>query len=254
VLCIRGKWGVGKTFMWSAVLKAAQAEKKIGLRSQSYVSLFGINSLEQLKYSIFENSTLVEHIGVEPGLESFKTPDVATFTRNLNAAVDHAKKMIAPAMQAFAPKGLQDAASQAFTFLAVRNMIICIDDLERRGANLSMRDVLGLVAYLKEQRGCKVVLIVNDGELGNAADDFDRFKEKVIDKSIEFAPDASDCVRVGILGETPVQELVKEAVLALGLTNIRLIQKIEREALEIYRQPEHTTGNRKKKPRGNSTA
>ena len=55
VLCIRGKWGVGKTYTWSKQLEAAQQAKAIKLPRYSYVSLFGINSLDELKFAIFEN-------------------------------------------------------------------------------------------------------------------------------------------------------------------------------------------------------
>ena len=55
VMAIKGEWGVGKTFSWKKFLKDASSEDKISLDRYSYVSLFGINSLEAFKYSIFEN-------------------------------------------------------------------------------------------------------------------------------------------------------------------------------------------------------
>src|SRR6266481_5973212 len=55
VLCIRGKWGVGKTWTWAKALEAAQQSSAVGLPRYSYVSLFGVNSLDELKFSIFEN-------------------------------------------------------------------------------------------------------------------------------------------------------------------------------------------------------
>jgi hypothetical protein len=55
-ICISGPWGVGKTFAWNRYLKDALARNKIALGRYSYVSLFGVNSLEEFKYSIFENS------------------------------------------------------------------------------------------------------------------------------------------------------------------------------------------------------
>ena len=55
VLCIKGKWGVGKTFTWNEYFKQAVKDNKVSLQNYSYVSLFGQNSLEDLKYAIFEN-------------------------------------------------------------------------------------------------------------------------------------------------------------------------------------------------------
>jgi hypothetical protein len=49
--------------------------------------------------------------------------------------------------------------AQPLLFSAIRNQIVCVDDLERRGA-LPVKDVLGLISYLREQRSCKVVLLL----------------------------------------------------------------------------------------------
>jgi hypothetical protein len=47
VLCISGHWGVGKTFAWNRFLSDAKAKQKIALKRYSYVSLFGVNSLDE---------------------------------------------------------------------------------------------------------------------------------------------------------------------------------------------------------------
>ena len=54
VMAIKGKWGTGKTYTWNEFLKESQQNKKIKLKTYSYVSLFGINSLDDFKYAIFE--------------------------------------------------------------------------------------------------------------------------------------------------------------------------------------------------------
>ncbi|MFT5036695.1 MAG: Cdc6-like AAA superfamily ATPase [Candidatus Azotimanducaceae bacterium] len=41
VLCIKGRWGVGKTFAWNKFINEAASES--ALRHYSYVSLFGLN-------------------------------------------------------------------------------------------------------------------------------------------------------------------------------------------------------------------
>lgn len=42
VVCLRGRWGVGKTHTWNMALKAVKARMKLGLQVYSPVSLFGI--------------------------------------------------------------------------------------------------------------------------------------------------------------------------------------------------------------------
>ena len=71
VICISGAWGVGKTFAWNTFLKDAQVRKKIALGRYSYVSLFGVNSLEEFKYSIFENSSNPQTLASSPALKRF---------------------------------------------------------------------------------------------------------------------------------------------------------------------------------------
>ncbi|MBA7570155.1 hypothetical protein ES708_11902 [subsurface metagenome] len=63
VLAIRGAWGVGKTYAWNKFFKEAKDKKRIALEQYSYVSLFGINSLDSLKYAIYEQSKSKELIG-----------------------------------------------------------------------------------------------------------------------------------------------------------------------------------------------
>ena len=72
VLAIKGAWGVGKTFAWNKFLLEAKEDKKIACKKYSYVSLFGINSLDSFRYTVFEQLINIKLIGTEPSLETFK--------------------------------------------------------------------------------------------------------------------------------------------------------------------------------------
>lgn len=223
VLCLRGKWGVGKTFGWNAMLQSAKAADALTAKSYSYVSLFGIAGIDQLRGAIFENTIPRKDIGVRPSLETLESSfaGAQTFFRR---ALSHV-----PSIPFFSHAG---AAIQALSFLSVSDALICIDDIERKGSNLSFRDVLGLVSYLKEQRGCKVVIILNEEELVQSdKDEFDKYNEKVIDISLHFAPSATDCIRIALRGPTDLttKQLEKYCAL-LGISNIRVIKQIERLA------------------------
>ncbi|MEZ9187686.1 P-loop NTPase fold protein [Vibrio splendidus] len=52
VLVIKGDWGVGKTFTWKKFFQEIREENHIALEHYSYVSLFGIESLHELKRSM----------------------------------------------------------------------------------------------------------------------------------------------------------------------------------------------------------
>ena len=72
VLAIKGPWGVGKTYTWSRILEKAKNDGEIAFNKYSYVSLFGVNSLDTLKFSIFENTVPKAIAGDKVSLETFK--------------------------------------------------------------------------------------------------------------------------------------------------------------------------------------
>jgi hypothetical protein len=114
-------------------------------------------------------------------------------------------------------------------FSLVRNQIVCIDDIERRGASLPVGEVLGLVSFLREQRKCKVALLLNDRALGtNGETEFAGYLEKVVDVFIRFSPQPEDSIRIALPGADPGSVMIGENCRTLGISNIRVIKKIER--------------------------
>lgn len=219
VLSIRGSWGAGKTFAWNRFLRSAKDKDVISLKRYAYVSLFGIQSLEELKYTIFESTVGSREIGTEPTLEGLKNNTSAV----LNIVGRHS---IGSLLGYF--KNTSEVV-KTVSFLSVTSQIICIDDIERKGKNLRTQDVLGLVSLLRDRRKCKVVLILNDNELEDEdKKQLARYHEKVIDSSLLFAPTPQDCVEIALPNAAgPITSLSKRTV-ALGISNIRVIKKIER--------------------------
>lgn len=226
VLCVRGKWGVGKTYTWSTALEAAHADKAVKLARYSYVSLFGVNSVDELKLSIFENV-----ITLTDGLKKADLETLDAYVSKIGSWRKLAKiAQSIPIVKNFVGSEIGGLVS----FMTIRDQIICIDDLERRGQKLDVGDVLGLISYLREQRNCKVVLLLNDEQLTEQArQDFERNLEKVADVSLVFEPSSSDSANVGITGSAASDELVKERCVSLGITNIRVIKRIRKLAAAL---------------------
>lgn len=218
VMAIKGEWGVGKTFSWKKFLKEASSENKINLDRYSYVSLFGINSLDAFKYSIFENVVKRELIGTEASIETFKSNTTSLIESLGRQSVNLFKG--APIVKSFSP------AIETISFLSLNKTLICIDDLERKGKGLEVKDILGLVSLLKEQKKCKVVLLLNDGEEG--LQDYEKYREKVIDIELAFAPDPEECALIAYSEENPNSSRLNELTAGLGIRNIRILKKIER--------------------------
>jgi len=214
VVVIKGAWGVGKTFAWKKYLSKAQKHKKIALNKYSYVSLFGINSLDALKFAIFEKSVDIKSIGEEPNLETF------------NNSISLFKKSIPFLKDGAAFFRLNDLVGRALSFLSVNKTIICLDDFERM--RLDAQDVLGLISELKEQKKCKMILIMNDEGLSQEAKTkYDIYREKVVDKEFDFYPTPEECAQI-VFGNDEFQKNLKERCCNLGIKNIRIIKKIKK--------------------------
>ncbi len=218
VMAIKGDWGVGKTFSWKQYLKEYKSD--ISLNRYSYVSLFGINSIDDLKFSIFENVIKKELIGEEASLETFKENTIALFEKFSRKSSIFLSKN--PFTKGFAP------ALESISFLSLNNVLICLDDLERKGNKLEVKEILGLISLLKEQKGCKVVLLLNDNEDG--IEDYKKYREKVVDVELEFLPTAEECVNTAFKGGDWLAVTLKELSTKLSIRNIRVLKKIQRLA------------------------
>jgi hypothetical protein len=223
VICIIGRWGVGKTYAWKKLLREAAESGQIALKSYSYVSLFGVNSLEQAKLSVFENQV---HVSAAPdGL-----PKTEWLVEKVKAAVKSSSGKKTARMVLEVPFLSRFTGSLGpMWFAIVKETIVCIDDIERRGSSLSIRDVLGLVSLLKEQKQCKVVLVLNDDALTKAdQEEFQRYFEKTVDTAYRFAPSPEESTRIALKTAVPTNKQLAEHCITLGISNIRVIKKIER--------------------------
>jgi hypothetical protein len=208
VLALRGKWGVGKTFSWNRILEEANRSGPICRQRYAYLSLFGISSLAELKFSLFEQSIDRQLIGKQPTLATFQD-NAAQLSFSLGRKAWRLA-ISTPYMKSVSP------ALEAVSFFSVRDTLICLDDLERRSESLSARDVLGLVSLLKEQRNCKIVFLLNDGEDG------------LEDVELLFDPTAEECAEIAFDSAEPLYQSIGELSQKLDITNIRTLKKIER--------------------------
>lgn len=228
VLCLKGRWGVGKTFAWRKWLSEVQADATLNAKKYAYVSLFGINSLDSLRYSIFENTVTPEHF--------LTGPSVSTVDALVRKGFDIGRKSKSLLEPVMALMGAKDGGEALFrsAYLLVKDQLVCLDDLERAGEGLSQRDVLGLASSLKEQRNCKVVLLLNDEEMAESEKiEFDRQLEKVVDIPLVLDPNSEEAAAIALAGDTDLDKLLRERTIQLGIVNIRVIKKIERIALRL---------------------
>lgn len=225
VLALKGGWGTGKTYAWNEIIGSLRGQ--VRPRSYSYVSLFGLSSMSELRTAILANSRPSKLIGkrltfdvinrnwrrliIPQASRLFKWTSVGKLNQGVSVTLD-----------AIAP-------------MLIRDMVICIDDLERLDVKQISHDVLmGFVSNIKEGANCKVVLIMNDSRLPEGENAYLTYREKVVDVEILFNPTAEEAVEWGLSKHVWERERTCKAALALGIRNIRILKKIS-GVMEILR-------------------
>ena len=108
-------------------------------------------------------------------------------------------KQAQPLLEEIPRVGALIKALGTFYFSMVKDQIICIDDLERRSKTLDVKDVLGLISFLKEERRCKIVLLLNDGELDEESGKaFLAHFEKTVDIHVRFDATSEESAAIGV--------------------------------------------------------
>jgi hypothetical protein len=210
LLVIKGDWGVGKTHFWDSLIAKSRENGVVGSDYYASVSLFGLNSLDELKSAI-----AVSRVDVR------STSTIDSINTNIAKLLTRLEKI--PALEKYLGGSMATILHSLVT-----DTLVCFDDIERKGLGLAMRDVLGLASLLKEQRNCKVVLIINDNELGAESEEFRVHGEKIIDRQLSFVLTPEESFECVFKTGQPHYDLIKSSVLSLKIPNIRILQRIQR--------------------------
>lgn len=216
VLVIKGAWGVGKTFAWQQTVK--DVKQKNSDIAYSYVSLFGIASLADLKNAILATQ-LTQSNHPETRVASF-----VNTVRDLVRGTKAAKYV-----------------NIAFDFVALvgpallRDMVLCLDDFER--SEIDANELLGFISELKEGRNCRVVLILNEEKLEpERLNVYRKYREKIIDMECLFAPTAEEALSWGLPQNIPDVGHIRVCAQKLGIRNIRVLQRIWKVYDEVRKE------------------
>lgn len=199
---IDGPWGAGKTYF--AKKFAAEKSKVIteaGLRF-AYVSLFGASSLAEVRSRLA--ISYGKGIGWKAAAEKFELPK-----QILGCDIGSLGK--------FAKDILED--------LSINKLFVCLDDLERAEHKLDVTEVLGLVSELTQDRGCKVLLLLNSREL-QRPDRLKAYTEKVFDLELAFNPRPDEVIQIG-LQDPKWAAAALPAFQRADYPNIRIMQRVQ---------------------------
>lgn len=152
---INGEWGSGKTHFWNNKLRPRIEiiKNKSGKSYKTiYISLYGINSIEEISKKIFLETNPV----ISKTLRKFaENTDGNVIPEYVKTGVDIAN--LYGTMQV--DGGKVDFAKMFTT----DDKVLCFDDLER--ANIDIIDILGYINNFVEHDGIKTILICNEKEL-----------------------------------------------------------------------------------------
>jgi hypothetical protein len=218
VLAIKGDWGVGKTYCWDKYIEEFKDE--CALKSYSYVSLFGIDSIDTLKQSTFLNTIDTKAIG--------RNTNVKVRVKHLANSL---KSVKVPIINDYI-SGVGEAFS-SLSQLAMKDTIICFDDLERHSDGLTIKDFMGLVSFFKERKNCKVVLLLNEDSTDDSFNDYKVYKEKIVDKQLHFEPTAEQSFDAMYEADFEFREYVRDCCIGLKIKNKRVITKVVEHTKEF---------------------
>lgn len=217
VASISGEWGIGKTYFWQKIF-LEKYKSELSKKQIAYVSLFGHNSLNDIKTDVvLQISKTTKYVSkFKDKLKSikgavFKDEDV---TLSLDG-------------------GSISAVLSLLTQRDFKDVIVCFDDFERLSSKIDLKDIMGLISNLKEQKNCQILLIMNEKELDKLgsidgkkySDIYKLYKEKIVDYDFVYSVDIVNDFDV-IYKDLQNKELIKDFFKEYEVSNIRVGKQI----------------------------
>ncbi len=136
------------------------------------------------------------------------------------------KQILKTFNQGFA--ALDDIALLAVPMI-LRNRFIVIDDIERKHKNFDIEEILGFIDEFTQNYGARFLLILNIDQLTTDKENWNKFREKIIDHELSLEITPSEAFDIAIQ-KNPSQyaEEIKKSVKVCKINNIRIIYKIIR--------------------------
>lgn len=244
VVVIKGDWGVGKTYFWDNYISKRIELGDLPQLAYSYISLFGNSSLDDVRKRVFHNAKAIS--GDETIDQAFE--DEFNESSSLFNKIPWVKEGVSKAQSKAPLINWFSRNSQSLPFVSkfsgmissleyslVKNYIVCIDDMERKGKGLAIKEIMGLVDELAQRKSCKVVLVFNESSFDSDEDrsQFESYREKVVDVEINHNPTCKENLACIFSNRYSRYSVLESVVNNLDIKNIRVIKKIK-WALEYF--------------------
>ena len=221
-IALTGEWGVGKTYLWND-FRDRNVESFSG-KKYANVSLFGIDSLENLKLAI------ANEVHTETADDSPLNVDVSKHLKKLFGFIGGGSAGTSGDMRLGINIGNKIVTNIIMSHL--KNTLVCLDDIERKSDSLPMSEILGLVNYLRNERKCQVLMIMHDEE-SDDKDYFYKHKEKVFDEVL-ILDDSLSIIKdkISDIETFPIYEKFYQT---MGVRNLRFYQRVQKIYHEIIK-------------------
>lgn len=217
-LMITGEWGSGKTyFIKNDVLPKLENEQK---KKCIYISLYGINSIEEINKLVFMNIIL--------GSEK---------TKEMEDVIEPGVSLLARIIKPFIPvpdvikdnRNIKNIKKIFIKKFKIKNIVFIFDDLER--CSCSIEEVFGYLNNFVEQNQNKVILIANEKEIithhqeteqsENIEDDKQKtcgnsyllIKEKLVGITLHFHPNLKKVMESIVKNNEGIDSKLKNEIL-----------------------------------------
>lgn len=226
---INGVWGIGKSY-YTNEFKKSHEDNII------YISLFGKTSFESIVDAL--SKELMKKLNKLNQL----TKSIINFGKKLQGSISY--KGISISSPTINNKTLLEEYS---TLMKEKELIIIIDDLERKSINVPIEDVMGLIEEFSLIEKIKIVIIGDETNISKEDEKkWQKFKEKIIEKEYKiicFSYEAIESIVIHKLEKYISKEKLFDFVLQFlskhKTSNLRTINKGINLFMEIYKNYLH---------------
>lgn len=195
---IKGEWGIGKTYF---LRKKYLCDKK-----HIYVSLFGLNSIEEVKIEIYSKLNRVLNF-IKKGVNRIK--DLSINFPFTSISIPYLENDIEKAIEKKCKK---------------EKFIIVIDDLERKSSNIKMEAILGIIESISNIKNSLIIVVANENKIIEEEKSiYLSFSEKVIQK----------IYNVDHYSHTAMKEILNNSIESIEIDK-KLKQIISNSTFEIF--------------------
>lgn len=218
VVALTGDWGTGKTFLWKEIERELATDQPHD-RSPVYISAFGVQKVKDLRLRLLKHVSSKDKSVVQKVLST-----VSWATAGL------AQRLGGVSLEDIVLTWLPDM---------LKGRLVVIDDVERKSASLGIDEFLGFIDEQAAGNDVRVLLLLNEGRLGESAELWAKLREKVIDAEVVLKTTAGEAFGIAVEkldASAGHMQAARAALETLSITNIRVIKRVLNIVVRIFEE------------------